>query len=385
MQGAVKRKLILIDQIPELLQEWANMYGFQLPSTVFIQNIIKQTIRNIRMHFQCEVVHISSRDIIHFAELVDNNHIAIFIAPEIFLKVKEILKIRGQTYMDFKVSRTRLPIIDSGFFPGHGMLLGEAKSIMEQLTSIKQKAGLKSCVLFDDSITTGKTISEITSLFNSYGLTIARWAPISCFLSEENLAKKQISSPTQVFLNNCVGIEMKDFLDITGSGAAYPMGMQKQREKISQIIKIIQSKSKGRVRELEKEGIHVNNMEQFEIKIKKIDSLQFPENKDLISIIQCLKISKVNALLVSPGRLSYLWPGYKSSQWNISDSEWESFSAKQHKLSMDLYRAIEARSKRKVKVCHVPIYSEIFLNQDGLLCDYLLKISSVEQGIKDAI
>ncbi|PIT95908.1 hypothetical protein COT94_03275 [Candidatus Falkowbacteria bacterium CG10_big_fil_rev_8_21_14_0_10_37_14] len=366
-------QVVVTDQIYGCLSEWSSGRGFALPGRGQVDEIVNKSIANIKKYFGSNTKIIKSYSTRELIPLIKGGVVPIFISSELYRELREELIKKRLQYHDFTVSRTRVPGLDGGFWRGHGKLLGRRSNIQEQISRIKFSIGNAPCLIFDDSLGTGKTLLEIKSIFNENNIPVCGFV-VANSLREEGfqLGGQPVYSKYHAKNPRTLGIEMKDFFDIYGSGAGFPHGAYRQMSQLDQYRKTISSqKALG---EIEKSNLKVKNKKLLNLRLKNIKYFGELENYQWIELFECLEMPEIDLSVASEGRLSYLYPFYNTSYWGLTREEWVSFSYQQHILSIELYELIQKTSHRSVLIKDVPIYCELSENPNIGVVEYLNKI-----------
>jgi|GEM_PF-6313644 len=366
-------QVVITDQIYGCLSEWSSGRGFTLPSRGQVDKIVNKSIINIKKYFGSSTKIIKSYSTRELFSLIKGNVVPIFVSSELYSEFREELTNKRLHYYDFIVSRARVPGLDGSFWKGHGKLLGRRNNIQEQISRIKSSIGNASCLIFDDSLGTGKTLLEIKSIFNENNITVCGFV-VGNSLREDGFQLGGLPIYSKFHGKNprAIGIEMKDFFDIYGSGAGFPHGAYKQMLQIDEYRQIIsRQKTLG---EIEKSILNVKNINLLNLRLKNVKYFDELENYQWIELFECLEMPEIDLSIASEGRLSYLYPFYNTSYWGLTGEDWINFSCQQHLLSVELYELIQKTSHKSVLMKDVPIYNELSENPDKKVVEYLNKI-----------
>lgn len=365
-------QVVVTDQIYGCLVEWMSGREFKLPSKTEVNEIVNKSITNIKKYFgQCTEI-VKSYSTKEFISLT-KGFVPIFISTELYVDLREELNNKQLQYHDFIVSRTRIPGLNGGFWRGHGKLLGRKSNVQEQMDRIKSSIGKIPCILVDDSLGTGNTLLEIKSIFNANNIMVSGFIVANSLRPNSfQLSGLPVYSNFSVKNVNSIGIEMKDFFDIYGSGAGFPQGTYKQLSLLDRYRETISAKKT--LGGIEQSGLKVKNRKLLDRRLANIKYFGELENYQWLELFEYLKISGIDLSIASEGRLSYLYPFYNTSYWGLTHEEWVNFSCQQHIFSIQLYELVEKSSRKQVFMKDVPIYSELSENPNMRVVEYLNRI-----------
>lgn len=357
MNSSINMKVLVSEQVFSSLKEWSVDSHFLLPSKAEVEVIVNQTLDNVNKYFKCKPVVVWPYSTRKFSKLISKDITPVFVSSGIFDELRSYLLEMGVPHFDLVVSRGRIPSVTDGFWAGHGVLLGRGLSLKKQLNKLASNLQGRTCFLFDDSLGTGRTLQELTELLESVNIQVSGYVVGSNMMGKDTLAGRPVHAIYEGKNMETIGIEMKDFFDIYGSGAGFPMGAYSQRGLLSRIRSNIKNgKSLDELKECGVELLQKELLSQRLIDVVDFNSLP---NSLWLEILKCLKLPGVDFSIASRGRLSYLFPFYHTSYWGLSKKDWLYFSLDQHILSIELYKLIEFYSHKTVRLSDVQVYDEL--------------------------
>jgi len=371
-----KARWIIIDQVEQNIKDWARRYKFAPPEKKYLHRLRTDTLLNIEHIFGAKLTVVSEIDVVDLTKLLNPKRAAIFIAPSLFSRVEFYCQEKQIPYGYFTVSRARLPKEDGVFYAGHGLLTGRGEKINKQISLLRRILQMKQCVLFDDSATYGSTLQESAKIFEKNNINLSMFGIGACLLPlETKIENKKIVAEKWISPKDTLGcIELKDFLDINGSGAAYPKGTFRQKGLIYKLFQRLNKAKRGDFSAITELGIKIKNPMLLRKKLHAIIDFESITNTELNLVLKLLEIPEVDFDIVSEGRISYLWPEYHTKHWCLSKKKWREISLKQHELSLKLYERVGKKSRRSVRVKEVPSLCEKSINPHLPITKYLKKI-----------
>ena len=308
----MRKKFILVDYIDEAINTWALQEGFLPPAKKLIEEVKQEEIESIKKVLGCECVLIQPPTTDFVINKQRKQWGVICLSPFFFKNILRWCCERQIPCVSLDVSRCRIPYDKSSFYPGNGVLLGRNRTLPVQLQDIINFGFPHTCVILDESVSTGRTLEDLTEKLFQVGIeTQEAWVGVN-LLKNGQLSKRLPVRAVYKSTNTTeICVELKDFFDFFNSGACYPQGTYKKR------------------------GV------------------------------------KIDLSLASQGRVSYLWPYYKTNHWQTTWEQWYRLSMIGHKLSLRIYKEVERKSKKKVKVKNLLSLSEERIDPETSVIQYL--------------
>ncbi len=363
--------IILIDQVDGVIKKWADDYGFTCPSLHFIDSIKSQTIENIRHYFNCSVKIVNPTDVKNLIEIIPAKSTVVSLSS-LFNPYITPCESKGIVYIDLPISRIRFPLhTGHGFWPGHGRLGAINRTLDEIAVHVRRKFNPSHhLICLDDSVTYGNTLRELIAKFNSCGLKVERCIVGVSVMKGTAISGTPLCAGLQSDSSQTI-IELKDFLDLPGAGAAFPKGFYTQRKIVKELLNLFVLKDmKSLMTYCVLKNIKIKDIDLLKSQYLNVDRKSI-SNERIFRLMESFVIPQANAAMASEGRISFLWPGHQGSAWKISKQQWIDLSLLQHILSKSLYVSVEDLSKRTVMARELPQCNERNHHIDKKFVDYL--------------